>query len=103
MASFDFQEQRLQALSLANTVRSGRARLKREIGGGSVTVAEVLRDPQPEAEGCSLRELLMSQRQWGQRRSAGFLKRHEISERKLVSELTARQRELLARELTAHA
>jgi hypothetical protein len=106
MSSSDLQQQqqqRLRALELANAMRSGRARLKREIGAGAVTVAEVLRDPSPEAERCSLGELLMSQRGWGRHRCASFLVRHKVSERKLIVDLTARQREFLAQELTALA
>ena len=73
--------------------------MKREIRAGAVTVAEVLRDPPSEAVGCSLRELLLSQRGWGRRRCTRFLAAHEIGERKLLRELTARQRELLATQL----
>jgi hypothetical protein len=101
MSSSDLRQLRLRALSVANAVRSGRARLKREIGTGAVTLAEVLRDPSPEAEGCSLGELLLSQRGWGRRRCMSFLRRHQISERKLVAELSARQRELMAEDLAS--
>jgi hypothetical protein len=99
MSSSERHWQRLQALDLANVIRSARAQLKREIGAGELTVAKVLRDPPSEAEGCSLRELLASQRGWGRRRCARFLAAHEINERKLIRELTVRQRGLLAGEL----
>jgi hypothetical protein len=99
MNSSERKRQQLQALDLANVTRLVRARLKREIGSGAVLLAEVLRDPPPEAEGCSLRELLMSQRGWGQRRCTRFLAAHEIGERKRLRELTVRQRELVGGEL----
>ena len=96
MNSSERRQQQLQALDLANVTRLGRAQLKREIGAGTVTVVAVLRDPPAAADGCSLRELLTSQRGWGQRRCARFLAAHEISERKLLRELTVRQREMLS-------
>ncbi|MFZ0386150.1 MAG: hypothetical protein WAL22_10825 [Solirubrobacteraceae bacterium] len=99
MSSSERHGQRLQALELANVVRSARAQLKREIAAGVVTVAEVLGDPPPEAEGCSLRELVACQRGWGRRRCTSFLAAYEIGERKLIRELTTCQRDLLAAEL----
>lgn len=57
MNSSERQRQRLQALDLANVTRLGRAQLKREIGTGAVTLVELLRDPPPLAEGCSVWEL----------------------------------------------
>jgi hypothetical protein len=101
MSSDDLQQQRLQALGVANAVRSDRARLKRLIGEDAITVAEGLRSPPPESDGCSLGEQLMSQRRWGRRKCMSFLTRLQITERKLIRELTPRQRELLARELAA--
>jgi hypothetical protein len=105
MSSSEQQQhlQRLHALAMANVMRSSRSRLKREIRAGAVTVTALLRDPPPEAEGCQLQELLISQRGWGWRRCMRFLTAHEISEHKLIRELTARQRELLARELETPA
>jgi hypothetical protein len=103
MSSSEQHQQRLHALAMANMMRSSRSRLKGEIRSGAVTVTALLRDPPPEAEGCPLRELLISQRGWGWRRCIGFLTAHEISEHKLIRELTARQRELLARELASPA
>ena len=103
MSSSEQHQQRLHALAMANMMRSSRSRLKREIRAGAVTVTALLRDPPPEAEGCPLRELLMSQRGWGWRRCVGFLAAHEISEHKLIRELTLRQRELLARVLESPA
>jgi hypothetical protein len=99
MSSSERHGQRLQALGQANVIRSARAQLKREIATGAVTVAGVLGDPPPEAEGCSLRELLACQRGWGRRRCTRFLAAYEISERKLIRELTTRQRDLLAAQL----
>jgi hypothetical protein len=101
MSSQDLRQQRLQALGAANAMRSDRARLKRQIADGTITVALVLQPPPPESDGCSLGELLMSQRRWGRRRCMSFLTRHQLAERKLIRELTPRQREILAQELSA--
>lgn len=103
MSSSEQHQQRLQALDLANLTRSARSQLKRDIRAGAVTVTALLRDPPSEAEGCPVRELLLSQKGWGGRRCTRFMRSHEISEHKLIRELTLRQRQLLATELESPA
>lgn len=49
--------------------------------------------------GCSIGELLVSQRGWGRVRCHKFLLANEINEAKRISELTFRQRRLLADQL----
>ena len=44
-------------------------------------------------------ELLISQRRWGSARCRKFLERNQISEMKLIGDLTERQRRLLALQL----
>jgi hypothetical protein len=97
----DVGQQRIAALRIANAVRRARAELKRQIAQGSVSVLEVLRDPPSAADRCSVKELLMSQRHWGRSKTKRLLAHTEISEAKLVGDLTARQRQLLAAQLEA--
>ena len=95
----DPERHRLAALRLANDVRRERAELKRRIAEGGLTAAEVLLDPSPAAAGCSLADLLMSQRKWGRVKVAKFLARNEIGASKRISDLTDRQRQMLAAQL----
>ena len=91
--------QRLQALERANEIRLARAELKRRIGRGSISAAELILDPPCEARSWAIGELLLSQRRWGSTRCRKFLVRNQISETKQVGALTLRQRRLLALQL----
>lgn len=97
----DPDPQREAALRRANEIRLARAALKRAIAIGEVSAAEVILGPPEEAMSWSVCELLRSQRRWGNQRCVKFLKRHEIPERKELGKLTARQRTLLAGQLTS--
>jgi hypothetical protein len=91
---------RLLALERANEIRRARARLKRRIGAGQLSVAELILDPPVEARRWPIAELLVCQRHWGAARRSKFLAHNRISELKPVGELTERQRRLLAAQLT---
>ena len=90
---------RLATLRLANDVRRERAELKRRIAEGGLSAAEVLLDPSPVAAGCSLVDLLISQPRWGRVKVSKFLARNQIGASKRISDLTDRQRHLLAAQL----
>jgi hypothetical protein len=90
---------RLVALERANEIRCARAQLKRRIGAGQLSVAEVILDPPAEAGRWPVAELLASQRHWGGVKCSRFLAHNRISEVKPVGELTERQRRLLAAQL----
>ena len=90
--------QRLRALEQANRVRSGRARLKREIATGAVTAAEVIERCPHEAETMAIGELLRSQPRWGPARCSRLLLSTGISDGRPLAALTERQRrDLVAR------
>jgi hypothetical protein len=89
--------QHLRALEHANRVRLARAELKRKIGTGRVTAAEVLLTPPPEVESMSISELLMSQRRWGRARCRRVLLSLGVPENKRIGTLTERQRGALQR------
>lgn len=83
--------QHLRALEHANRVRLARADLKRRIGAGAVTVAEVLTEPPAEVASMSISELLMSQRRWGRARCRRLLLSLGVPENKRIGTLTDRQ------------
>ena len=88
--------QHMQALELANRVRLARATLKRRVGSGEMTAAEVIVTCPWEAETMPIMDLLMSQRRWGRTRCRKFLTSIQMSETKRVGSLTDRQRRTLA-------
>jgi hypothetical protein len=89
--------QHLRALEHANRVRLARAELKRKIGDGQVTAAEVVSTPPQEVESMSISELLMSQRRWGRARCRRVLVSLGVPENKRIGTLTERQRVALQR------
>ena len=88
--------QHMRALARANEVRLARADLKRRIGYGEVTVADVVLGPSWEAESMTISDLLMSQRRWGTTRCRKLLQSIPMSENKTVGSMTERQRRALA-------
>ena len=84
--------QRLRALEQANRVRSGRARLKREMAAGLVSAAEVIERCPHEVETMSIGELLRNQPRWGPARCSRLLLSAGISEGRPLGVLTERQR-----------
>lgn len=93
--------QHMQALEMANRVRLARATLKRSVGSGEVSAAEVIVACPWEAESMPIMDLLMSQRRWGRTRCRKFLTSIRMSETKTVGSLTERQRRTLAALLSA--
>jgi hypothetical protein len=86
--------QNMTALALANTVRRARVELKRRIGRGEITVAEVVA-PRPvprELLAMPVIELLRAQPGWGLKRSQRLMWRLAIGEARRLGELTDRQR-----------
>ena len=88
--------QHMQALQRANEVRLARAELKRNIGLGTLTVADVILACPWEAASMTIAELLTSQRRWGTTRASKFLAGIGMPETKTVGSMTDRQRGLLA-------
>lgn len=88
--------QHMRALARANEVRLARADLKRRIGHGDVSVAEIVLASPWEAESMTISDLLMSQRRWGATRCRKLLQGIPMSENKTVGSMTERQRRALA-------
>jgi hypothetical protein len=95
------QEQHLRALEYANRVRLARARMKRRIAAGELSVAEVVLGCPWQAHSMSISDLLMSQKRWGRTRCRRLLVSLGVPENKQVGTLTERQRLALAAVLTA--
>jgi hypothetical protein len=86
----------MRALELANQVRLARARLKREVSQGDVSVADVVLTCPWGAESMEIADLLMSQKRWGRTRCRRLLAAVQISENKPIGSMTERQRRALA-------
>src|ERR687886_1475942 len=93
--------QHLRALEHANRVRLARAELKRKIGAGEVTAAQVVLNCPWEAASMEVSDVLMAQRRWGRARCRRLLLSLGLPENKLVGTLTTRQRQALTALLTA--
>jgi hypothetical protein len=93
--------QHMQALQRANEVRLARAELKRRIGDGHASAAEVVQSCPWEVETMTVAELLMSQRRWGRTRARRFLAAIPLTETKTIGSMTERQRRTLAAMLGA--
>jgi hypothetical protein len=93
--------QHIEALTRANRVRLARADLKRRVADGRRDAAEVILTCPWMTETMSLGELLSSQCRWGRTRTHKVLKSLGLTEAKLVSALTERQRVTLAALLDA--
>ena len=92
IAMLDAGQQHLRALEHANRVRLARAQLKRQIGAGETSVAEVALACPWEAHSMSISDLLMSQKRWGRARCRRLLPTVSVPENKPVGTLTERQR-----------
>jgi hypothetical protein len=88
--------QHMQALRRANEVRLARAELKRRVGDGEMTAAEVVLTTPWEAASMTIFELLGSQHRWGSTRCRKFLAEMGLPETKTVGAMTDRQRRALA-------
>ena len=91
--------QHMRALQQANRVRLARAELKRQVGDGERSVANVVLECPWEAESMSIADLLMSQHRWGRTRCRRFLASIPMSETKTVGSMTERQRRALGARL----
>ena len=88
--------QHMQALAQANKVRLARAELKRQVGVGELSVADVVLECPWEAESMAIADLLMSQHRWGRTRCRRFLGSVSMNETKTIGSMTERQRRELA-------
>jgi S13-like H2TH domain len=84
--------QRLRALGLANEVRSGRAKLKRELAAGRAELASVIAEPPACARTARVYELLLAVPKIGPAKATRGLSQCRIAPTKTVAGLSERQR-----------
>ena len=90
-------EQRLHALSVANSIRTARAELKRELKTGRARIADVIADPPECARTAKISDLLVALPKIGPGKAARILAQCRIAPSKTLAGLSDRQRtELLA-------
>jgi len=88
------REQQMKALERANVVRFAAADVKRELRDGQLLLGDALWDER--AQSVVLRTLLMTRDRVGPMRVDLLLKRLEINGHKRVSDLTERQKGVVA-------
>lgn len=84
--------QRMDALHVANEVRSLRANLKRDIKSGRENIVEVLISPPEWTENMKIFDLLMSVPKIGRVKIDRLLRQHKISPSKTIGGMSDRQR-----------
>jgi hypothetical protein len=88
------REQQMKALERANVVRFAAADVKRELRDGRLLLGDALWDDR--AQSIVLRTLLMTRDRVGPVRVDRLLRRLEINGHKRVSDLTERQKDVVA-------
>jgi hypothetical protein len=84
--------QRLEALKLANAIRSERADIKRDIKAGRISFEQILLDPPECVHSAKLADIMVMTPRWGRVKVAKALQRCRISPSKTMIGLSDRQR-----------
>ncbi|MFY9264706.1 MAG: integration host factor, actinobacterial type [Solirubrobacterales bacterium] len=84
--------QRLEALKLANAVRTERASLKRDLKAGRIRVEQVLGDPPECVHSAKVADIMLAVPRYGRVKVTKVLQRCRISPSKTVIGLSERQR-----------
>jgi hypothetical protein len=84
--------QRLEALKLANAVRTERATLKRDLKAGRVRIETILLDPPECVHSAKVADIMLAVPRYGRVKVAKVLQRCRISPSKTVIGLSDRQR-----------
>jgi hypothetical protein len=92
------RKQALNALDLANAIRSKRAQLKRDIAAGEVALTQILVDPPAYAEKARVHDMLLSAPGVGAVRANRILNRCRMGPNRTLGTLTDRQRSDLVSE-----
>ena len=95
MTTLRAHSQPLEALARANEVRFARARLKRDVKAGTLSIRDALE--LDCARRMRVMDVLTAQCWWGPHRARKALRAAGCSERVLVEQLTDRQRQVLGR------
>jgi hypothetical protein len=92
-------EQRMRALRRANEIRSSRAKLKRDLKAGKVTVESLLRDPPDYVLSAKAFDMILAVPKYGRVKANKILTQCRISPSKTIGGLSARQRGELVSQL----
>lgn len=84
--------QRLEALKLANAVRTERASLKRDLKAGRIRIETVLADPPECVHSAKVADIMLAVPRYGRVKVTKILQRCRISPSKTVIGLSERQR-----------
>src|SRR5262252_2569483 len=91
-------DQRMEALKRANDIRVKRAKLKKDLKSGAVSIEQILAEPPEYVSTAKVFDMLMAVPKFGRVKSLRMLNQCRISQSKTVGGLSDRQRqELLAR------
>jgi hypothetical protein len=94
-------DQRMEALRRANDIRSQRAKLKRDLKSGQVTIQRIIATPPDYVLTAKVFDMLMAVPKYGKVKATKFLNHCRISQGKTMGGLSERQRnellELLGR------
>ena len=85
-------DQRMEALKRANDIRVKRARLKKDLKEGRVSIEQILRQPPEYVSTAKVFDMLMAVPKFGRVKAARFLNQCRISQSKTVGGLSERQR-----------
>src|SRR5918911_4158164 len=90
-------DQRMEALRRANDIRVKRAKLKKNLKDGRVSIEQILREPPEYVSTAKVFDMLMAVPKFGRVKAARLLNQCRISQSKTVGGLSDRQRhELIA-------
>lgn len=84
--------QRMEALRLANAIRTERAALKRDLKAGRVRIEQVLGNPPEYLHTAKVSDIMLAVPRYGRVKVAKVLQRCRISPSKTVAGLSERQR-----------
>jgi hypothetical protein len=85
-------DQRMEALKRANDIRVRRAKLKKRLKDGAISIEEILADPPEYVSTAKVFDMLMAVPKFGRVKAARFLNQCRISQSKTVGGLSERQR-----------
>jgi hypothetical protein len=85
-------DQRMDALGRANQIRVERARLKRDLKAGAVTIDAILADPPDYLLTAKVFDMLLAVPKFGRVKATRFLNQCRVSQSKTVGGLSERQR-----------
>ena len=85
-------QQRMDALSRANQIRTRRAQLKRDLKNGDADIEKILEKPPEYVATAKVFDILMAVPKFGRVKATRFLTQARISQSKTVGGLSDRQR-----------